>query len=154
MCRHWISDEESSRCPAAEQCGVAQTRAPALHWNPEAVREYPCQACTSKVWCPKMEAVILLIFKVFIWGQISTPPEPLCLKDIAEQTHLPYSCDEGPDGSFWTSWLVLSVHASVRISAFFLLPYQSGMKDLSAVDRAERKAICKVQSYASRPVPA
>lgn len=60
---------------------------------------------------------MLLCSKVFARDQISTPPEPLCLKDLAEQMHLPYSCEEGPDGCFQTSQLVLFVHASTSIFA-------------------------------------
>lgn len=123
--RHWISGEESPRCPAAEQCGVAQTRAPALYWNTETVREYPVRLAQA-VWYPKMETVGLLLFKIFFQDQISTHKTFLCLKDGAEQSHLLYSCKEGLDGCLWTSQLVLSVPGSTTISSSCFLSSQGG----------------------------
>lgn len=154
MYRHWISGEKSPRCPAAEQRGVAQTRAPALHWNTETVREYPVRLAQAEFGTPKWrlwafsflrfssKTRYLHTFRAFVFERWCwTITSPFFLQRRA-----------------W--WLFLNlpacpVCACIHHCIFlFLLPCQSGRWNLfSAVDRAWEKA-GKVQAYMSRPAPA
>lgn len=119
----WWGVSKVSCCWTMWSCTNKVSCSSLKYWNGKGV---PCQACTGRVWYPKMETVGLLLFKIFFKDQISTHKTFFYLKDGAEQSHLLYSCKEGLDGCLWTSQLVPSVPRPTTLSSSCFLSCQGG----------------------------
>lgn len=152
MYRHWISGEESPRCPAAEQCGVAQTRPPALHWNTETVREYHVRLAQAEFGTPKWRLWGFCFLRFSFKTRCLHTSRAFVFERWCWKITSPFSLQRRA----W--WLFLNLPACPVCACIhhciFLLPCQSGRLNLfSGVDRAGEKAK-KVQANVSSPVPA